>query len=88
MISGCVSGNRGVGCGGGSCLSGSFYSSCDIKYGREGSGDRGGGGRGNEGDGAGGSMCDCLSFCLGLRTITLITATSVPKVKFVLCTSE
>lgn len=89
MISGCVSGNRGVDCGGSSSLSGGFYSSCGIKDGRKGGGDRGGGGRGNEGCGGGSSMCDCLSFCRGMRTITMITTpASVPEVEFVLCTGE
>lgn len=78
-------------CGGGSCLSGSSYSSCDIKDGRKGSGDCGRGGGGDEGGSGGGSMGDRLSFCLGVRTITLIavaTPTSVPKVELVLRTGE
>ena len=88
MISGCVRGNRGVYCGGSSCLSGGLYSSCDIKDGRKGSGDRGGGGRGNKGGGGGGSMCHRFSFCLGVRTITFATPTSAPEIELVLCPSE
>lgn len=75
-------------CGGGSCLSGSSYGSRDIKYGRNGSGDRGGGGRGDQGSGSSGSTGDCFSFCLCVRTITVIAASSVPKIEPVLSTSE
>lgn len=90
MISSCVRGNRGIDCGGSSCLSGGLYSSCDIKYGRKRSGDRGGGGCGNEGGGGGGSMCHRFSFCLGVRTITLIAAaaTATPEIELVLCASK
>lgn len=88
VVSGRISEDRGADCGSGSCLSGGLYSSCGIKYGSKGSGHRGGSGRGNEGDRGGGSMCDDLSFCHCLRTVTMITSTSVPEVKFVLCTSE
>ena len=77
-------------CGDGSCLSGSFYSGCDIKYGRNGSGNGGSGCGINEGDRRGGSMCDSFGFCLCLRTIITLIAPvmTLPQVELVLCARE